>query len=46
MHEWQSLSPAGWVCRQQLVTIPDYRRKVLYGGLKRRIGPILRELCR
>jgi REP-associated tyrosine transposase len=28
------------------LVIPKYRRKVFYGRLRRRIGPILRELCR
>ena len=26
--------------------IPKYRRKVFYGGLRRQIGTILRDLCR
>ena len=46
MHEWQSLSHVRWECKYPVVIIPKYRRKVFYGRLRRRIGPILRELCR
>jgi len=46
MHDWQSLSHVRWECKYHVVFIRKYRRKVLYGKLRRRIGPILRELCR
>ena len=46
MHEWQSLSHVRWECKYHVVIIPKYRQRVLYGRLKRQIGPILRELCR
>ena len=46
MHDWRSLSHVRWECKYHVVFIPKYRRKVLYGKLRRRIGPILRELCR
>ena len=46
MHEWQSLSHVRWECQSHAVIIPKYRRKVFYGRLRRRIGLILRELCR
>ncbi len=46
MHEWQNLSHVRWECKYHVVIIPKYRRKVFYGRLRRRIGQILRELCR
>ena len=46
MHDWASLSHVRWECKYHVVIIPKYRQKVLYGRLKRQIGPILRELCR
>ena len=46
MHEWASLSHVRWECKYHVVIIPKYRRRVLYGKLKHRIGQILRELCR
>jgi putative transposase len=46
MHEWQSLSHVRWECKYHVVIIPKYRKRVLYGKLRRQIGRILRELCR
>ena len=46
MHEWQSLSHVRWECKYHVVFIPKYRKKVLYGRLRRAIGRILRDLCR
>ena len=46
MHEWQSLSHVRWDCKYHVVIVPKYRRKVLYGRLRKRVGEILRELCR
>ena len=45
MHEWQSLSHVKWECKYHVVFIPKYRRKVLYGRLRRQVGAILRDLC-
>ena len=45
MHEWQSLSHVRWECKYHVVFIPKYRKKVLYGRLRRAIGRILRDLC-
>ena len=46
MHEWQSLSHVRWECKYHVVIVPKYRRKVLYGKLKKSIDGILRDLCR
>ena len=46
MHEWESLAHVRWECKYHVVIIPKYRRKVIYGRLKKQIGVILRELCR
>ena len=45
MHEWQSLAHVRWECKYHVVIIPKFRRKVLYGRLRRQVGRILRELC-
>ena len=39
------LSHTVWECKYHLVWIPKYRRKVVYGRLRREIGRILRRLC-
>ena len=46
MHDWQSLSHVRWECKYHVVIMPKYRQKVFYGGMRRRIGGILRDLCR
>ncbi len=46
MDETQSLAHTTWECKYHIVWIPKYRRKVLYGQLRRHLGPLLRELAR
>ena len=46
MHDWQSLSHARWDCKYHIVIVPKYRKKVLYARMRRKVGEILRELCR
>jgi putative transposase len=46
MHEWQNLSHVRWDCKYHVVIAPKFRRKVLYGKLRSKVGEILRELCR
>ena len=46
MHDWESLAHVRWECKYHVVIIPKYRRKVLYGRLRKQIRVILLELCR
>ena len=46
MKDWRSLAHVKWDCQYHVVIVPKYRRKEFYGKLRRRIGEILRELCR
>ena len=46
MHEWKSLSHLRWECKYHVVCTPKYRNRVIYGRLRRKVGEILRELCR
>jgi putative transposase len=39
------LSHTKWNCQYHIVFIPKYRRKAIYGKLRRDIGIILRRLC-
>ena len=41
----KSLAHTRWNCKYHLVFTPKYRRKVIYGKLRRDIGKILRKLC-
>jgi len=45
MREWESQSHVRWYCRYHVVIILKYRRKSMFGALRREIGPILKELC-
>ena len=40
-----SLSHTTWNCKYRIVFAPKYRRKVIYGKLRKDIGKILRMLC-
>jgi len=46
MQDWSSLSHVRWECKYHVVIIPKYRRKMLYGKLRSKIGSILRDLCK
>ncbi len=45
MREWQSQSHVRWYCRYHIVIVPKYRKKSIYGALRKDIGSILKELC-
>ena len=46
MHEWESLSHVRWDCKYHVVIVPKFRKRTLYGHVKKRAGEILRDLCR
>ncbi len=45
MNNTQSLAHTKWECKYHVVWIPKYRRKKLFGEIRRELGPILRELA-
>ena len=45
MREWQSQSHVRWYCRYHLVFVPKYRKRAIFGQLRKDIGKILRGLC-
>lgn len=40
-----SLSHSKWNCKYHIVFAPKYRRRAIYGAIKKDIGIILRKLC-
>ncbi len=46
MKDWRSQAHVKWECLYHVVIIPKYRRKEFYGRTRKRIGEILRDLCR
>jgi len=45
MNDLESLSHTLWECKYHVVWIPKYRRKVLYGDIRKHLGGVLRELA-
>ena len=45
MKDFDSLSHVRWECKYHVIWIPKYRKKVIFGNIRKNIGRILRELC-
>ncbi|MDI6754289.1 MAG: IS200/IS605 family transposase [Thermodesulfobacteriota bacterium] len=45
MDDKQSLSHTKWECKYHLVWIPKYRKKDLYGGLRKYLGSCFKDLA-
>ena len=43
---YQSLSHSKWDCKYHLVFVPKYRKKAIFGEIRRFLGPIFHELAR
>ncbi len=46
MRDWQNQAHVKYYCKYHIVFVPKYRRKSIYGMLRKEIGGILNELCR
>ena len=46
MNDWRSQAHVRWECLYHVVIVPKYRRKEFYGKRRKRVGEILRDLCR
>jgi len=45
MNDYQSLNHTKWDCKFHVVWIPKCRKKILYGQIRKQLGPVLRELA-
>ena len=45
MNHYRSLSHTSWDCKYHLIWIPKYRKKVLFGDLRKYLGDVFRELA-
>ena len=45
MSDYRSLRHTKWECKYHVVFIPKYRKKRIYGGIRRRLGEVLRRLA-
>lgn len=46
MKDWRSQAHVRWDCKYHVVICPKYRKRKLYGSTRRKVGEILRDLCR
>jgi putative transposase len=46
MDEREELNHSKWESKYHVIFIPKYRKKVLYGELRRGLGEVFRELAR
>jgi putative transposase len=46
MNDYQSLSHTKWECKYHVVFIPKYRRKKVYGEIRRYLGELFHDLAR
>ena len=45
MRNYKSLQHTKWECKYHVVFIPKYRKKLIYGELRRHLGQVLRRLA-
>ena len=45
MEEHRSLSHTKWQCKYHVIFIPKYRRRRLFGVIRRELGPVFRRLA-
>jgi putative transposase len=45
MNDFRSLSHTTWDCKYHLIWIPKYRKKVLFGSLRKYLGDVFRKLA-
>lgn len=45
MEDYQSLSHTKWQCKYHIIFIPKYRRKTLYGVVRRELGDVFHRLA-
>ena len=45
MEDYQSLSHTRWQCKYHVIFIPKYRRRALFGVVRRELGEIFRRLA-
>ena len=45
MSNYRSLSHTKWDCKYHVVFIPKYRRKAIFGQIRKYLGEVLRKLA-
>ena len=45
MSEFESMAHSKWDCKYHVVFVPKYRKKVLYGKIRKFLGPLFHDLA-
>ena len=45
MRDLKSITHTTWDCKYHLVWIPKYRKKIIYGQLRKYLGEVFRDLA-
>ncbi len=45
MREWKTQSHVKWYCKYHVVIVPKYRKKAIFGKLRKELGGVLKDLC-
>jgi len=45
LNDYRSLSHTKWECKYHVVFIPKYRKKAIYGELRKQLGEVFRRLA-
>lgn len=45
LRQWQNQSHVRWYCRYHVVIVPKYRKKVLFGVVRKQVGELIKEVC-
>jgi len=46
MRQFESLNHTRWECKYHIVFIPKYRKKVLFGQIRKELGEVFHRLAR
>ena len=46
LRQWRSQSHVRWYCRYHVIIVPKYRRKSMFGTVRKIIGDLIKEVCR
>jgi putative transposase len=46
MNDYESLKHTRWECKYHVIFIPKWRKKQIYGQIRKDLGTVLRELAR
>ena len=46
MKDWRSIAHVTWECKYHVVIVPKYRKKAIFGHIRKELGDVFRRLAR